>query len=127
MTKSIRITLLAAAIGVTLSLPMASRSAIAQDAASKPDNSAQNSNQPQTAQDQSNEKTDLETTANVRKAIMADKDLSMDAHNIKIVTRNGTVTLMGPVRSEDEKQKIEADVASVVSHDNLVDQLTVKQ
>jgi len=127
MKNSLRTTLLVAAAGAVLWLPIASHPAMAQSPASKPDNSAQNSNQPQTAQDQSNEKTDLETTANVRKAIMADKDLSMDAHNIKIVTRNGTVTLMGPVRSEDEKQKIEADVASVVSHDNLVDQLTVKQ
>jgi len=127
MKNSLRTTLLVAAAGAVLWLPIASHPAMAQNPASKPDNSAQNSNQPQTAQDQSNEKTDLETTANVRKAIMADKDLSMDAHNIKIVTRNGTVTLMGPVRSEDEKQKIEADVASVVSHDNLVDQLTVKQ
>jgi len=127
MKNSLRTTLLVAAAGAVLWLPIASHPAMAQSPASKPDNSAQNSNQPQTAQDQSNEKTDLETTANVRKAIMADKDLSMDAHNIKIVTRNGTVTLMGPVRSEDEKQKIEADVASVVFHDNLVDQLTVKQ
>lgn len=127
MTKSIRITLLAAAIGVTLSLPMASRSAIAQDAASKPDNSAQNTNQPRTAQDQSNVQSDRETTAKVRKAIIADKDLSMYAHNIKIITRNGTVTLKGPVKSDDEKQKVETDVAGVVSRDSLVDQLTVKQ
>ena len=127
MTKSIRITLLAAAIGVTLSLPMASRSAIAQDAASKPDNSAQNKGQDQTAQDQSNVQSDRETTAKVRKALIADKDLSMYAHNIKIITRNGTVTLKGPVQSDDEKQKVETDVAGVVSRDSLVDQLTVKQ
>jgi osmotically-inducible protein OsmY len=127
MTKSIRITLLAAAIGVTLSLPMASRSAIAQDAASKPDNSAQNKGQDQTAQDQSNIQSDRETTAKVRKALIADKDLSMYAHNIKIITRNGTVTLKGPVKSDDEKQKVETDVAGVVSRDSLVDQLTVKQ
>jgi osmotically-inducible protein OsmY len=127
MTKSIRITLLAAAIGVTLSLPMASRSAIAQDAASKPDNSAQNKGQDQTAQDQSNIQSDRETTAKVRKALIADKDLSMYAHNIKIITRNGTVTLKGPVQSDDEKQKVESDVAGVVSRDSIVDQLTVKQ
>lgn len=127
MNKSIRTTLLVATAGVALGLSIASRPAMAQDQASKPDNSAQNTNQPQTAQDQSNVQSDRETTAKVRKAIIADKDLSMYAHNIKIITRNGTVTLMGPVKSDDEKQKIETDVASVVSHDNLVDQLTVKQ
>jgi osmotically-inducible protein OsmY len=51
----------------------------------------------------------------------------MYAHNIKIITRNGTVTLKGPVKSDDEKQKVETDVAGVVSRDSLVDQLTVKQ
>jgi len=39
--------------------------------------------------------------------LIADKDLSMYAHNIKIITRNGTVTLKGPVKSDDEKQKVE--------------------
>jgi hyperosmotically inducible periplasmic protein len=127
MTKSLRTTLLIAATCATLGFPIASRSAIAQDAASKPDNSAQNKNQDQTAQDQSNVQSDRDTTAKVRKAIIADKDLSMYAHNIKIITRNGTVTLKGPVKSDDEKQKVETDVAGVVSRDSLVDQLTVKQ
>jgi osmotically-inducible protein OsmY len=114
-------------MGAAFNLAVASRSALAQDAASKPDNSAQNTNQSQTAQDQSNVQSDRETTAKIRKAIIADKDLSMYAHNIKIITRNGTVTLKGPVQSDDEKQKVESDVASVVARDNLVDQLTVKQ
>ncbi len=127
MTKSLRTMLLIASTGAALCLPVASRSALAQDAASKPDNSAQNANQDQTAQDQSNVEADRETTAKVRKALIADKDLSMYAHNIKVITRNGTVTLKGPVKSDDEKQKVESDVAGVVSHDSLVDQLTVKQ
>jgi osmotically-inducible protein OsmY len=127
MTKSLQTLLLIAATAATLSLPIASRSAIAQDAASKPDNSAQNKGQDQTVQDQSNVQSDRETTAKVRKALIADKDLSMYAHNIKIITRNGTVTLKGPVKSDDEKQKVESDVTGVVSRDSLVDQLTVKQ
>jgi len=127
MKISFRTTLLIATIGGALSLSITARSAIAQDPASKPDNSAQNTNQPRTAQDQSNVQSDRETTAKVRKAIIADKDLSMYAHNIKIITRNGTVTLKGPVKSDDEKQKVESDVAGVVSRDSLVDQLTVKQ
>ena len=39
------------------------------------------------------------TTAQVRKAIIADKDLSTYAHNVKIITKDGTVTLKGPVKS----------------------------
>jgi hyperosmotically inducible protein len=100
---------------------------LAQDSASKPDNSAQNANQNQTAQNQSNAQSDREITAKVRRAIIADKDLSIYAHNVKIITRNGTVTLKGPVKSDDEKQKVESDAAGVVARGSLVDNLSVKQ
>lgn len=99
----------------------------AQDQSTKPDNSAQNKNQGETAQNQSNRTSDRELTAKVRKAIIADKGLSTYAHNIKIITQNGTVTLKGPVKSDDEKQKIESDASGVVSRESIVDQLTVKQ
>lgn len=99
----------------------------ASQSTAQPDNTAQNKNASPTADNQSNVKADRETTAHIRKAIIADKSLSTYAHNIKIITRSGTVTLKGPVRSEDEKQKIEADAASVVAGENVVDQLTVKQ
>ncbi len=118
---------LIAVIGAVLSLSVAGVAANAQDQNTKPDNSAQNKNQDQTAQNQSSAASDRELTAKVRKAIIADKDLSTYAHNIKIITRNGTVTLKGPVKSDDEKQKIESDVAGVVSRDSIVDQLAVTQ
>jgi osmotically-inducible protein OsmY len=56
---------------------------------------------------------------------MKDKSLSTYAHNIKIITRDGKVTLKGPVRSEDEKAAIEAKAATVAGADNVTDQLTV--
>ena len=94
-----------------------------------PDNSAQNKNQNQglTADNQPNAKADRETTANIRKAILADKDLSTYAHNIKVITVNGAVTLKGPVKSEEEKEKIASDAASVVPADKITNHLTVKQ
>jgi hyperosmotically inducible periplasmic protein len=103
------------------------RSAAAQDQSTQPDNSAQNKNQATTADNQTNAQDDRMTTAKVRKAIIADKDLSTYAHNVKIVTVNGTVTLKGPVKSDEEKQKVNSDAASVVSQDKIVDHLTVKQ
>jgi hyperosmotically inducible periplasmic protein len=103
------------------------RPAVAQDQSAKPDNSAQNKNQATTADNQPNAQDDRMTTAKVRKAIIADKDLSTYAHNVKIVTLNGTVTLKGPVKSDEEKQKVTTDAASVVSQDKIVDHLTVKQ
>jgi osmotically-inducible protein OsmY len=67
------------------------------------------------------------TTANIRKAIIADKDLSTYAHNVKIITVNGVVTLKGPVTSDGEKEKVASDAASVVSADKITNHLTVKQ
>ena len=58
---------------------------------------------------------------------MADKDLSTYAHNVKIIVRNGTVTLKGPVKSEDEKQKVISYASSIVSADKVTDKITVKQ
>jgi Predicted periplasmic or secreted lipoprotein len=92
-----------------------------------PDNSGQNKNLSQNADNQSNSTTDRMTTAKIRKAIIADKKLSMYAHNVKIITLNGQVTLKGPVRSEEEKQQIISDATAVISADNLTNQLTVKQ
>ena len=92
-----------------------------------PDNSVQNKDQGLTADNQSNAKADRETTANIRKAILADKDLSTYAHNVKVITVNGAVTLKGPVKSEEEKQKIASDAASVVSADKITNKLTVKE
>jgi len=97
-----------------------------QDTTKKPDNSAQNQNQGKTADNQPDAKADRSTTAAVRRAIVADKDLSTSAHNIKIITTNGTVTLKGPVKSEEEKQKVLKDAQSAVSQ-TVVDELTVKQ
>ncbi len=80
-----------------------------------------------TADTQSNAKADRLTTAQARKAILADKDLSTYGHNVKIITVNGAITLKGPVKSEEEKQKIASDVSSVVSTDKITNALTVKE
>ncbi|MEO6846609.1 MAG: BON domain-containing protein [Chthoniobacterales bacterium] len=90
------------------------------------DDSAHNKGQQTTADSQTNAKADRIMTAKVRRAIIADKGLSMYAHNVKIITRNGAVTLKGPVESEAEKQKVASDAASVTSADAITNQLTVK-
>ena len=97
-------------------------------AQTQPDNSANNKDHAVTADSQSHATSgDRAITHNVRKAIMADKSLSSYAHNVKVVTVNGAVTLKGPVHSEEEKQKIQADAAGVVSGDAITNELTVKQ
>ena len=103
--------------------------AFAQDSATQaaPDNSKQNANQNATADNQPNAKADRMTTAKVRRAIMHDKSLSTYAHNVKIITSGGAVTLKGPVKSDEEKQQVAAAAATVVSADKVTNELTVKQ
>jgi len=112
---------------LSFSNPLQINLAAAQAETSQPDNSAQNKNQAATADNQSNAKADRELAAQARKAIIADKDLSTYAHNVKVIVVNGTITLKGPVKSDDERQKVAADVASVASPDKVANQLTVKQ
>jgi hyperosmotically inducible periplasmic protein len=75
--------------------------------------------------DQSNNKADLNLTQQLRKAIMADKSLSTNAKNVKIITANGVVTLRGPVNTPQEKATIEAKAQSVAGANNVDSQLEI--
>jgi osmotically-inducible protein OsmY len=96
------------------------------NAQNAPDNTRQNKKESVDADQQSNAKSDVQITASVRKAIMADKDLSTYAHNVKVITSNGRVTLKGPVETEEEKNKVFADATSATSG-KVINQLTVKR
>jgi hyperosmotically inducible periplasmic protein len=85
----------------------------------------QNANQA-TADQQQNNRSDRDITQQVRTAIVADKDLSTYAHNVKVITQNGQVTLKGPVRSEDEKHAVEQKAAEVAGEGKVTSELTVK-
>ena len=78
-----------------------------------------------TADQQSNAKRDVEITRQIRQAIVDDKDLSTSAHNIKIVTRQGKVTLKGPVTSVDEKNTVEAKAVAVAGAANVKNQISI--
>jgi osmotically-inducible protein OsmY len=65
-------------------------------------------------------------TQKIRKAVMADKSLSTYAHNVKIVSQRGMVTLRGPVRSDDEKKSIFGKAAEAAGGpDKVSDQMSV--
>jgi osmotically-inducible protein OsmY len=78
-----------------------------------------------TADSQSNAKSDVEITKEIRQAVMADKELSTYAHNVKIVTRHGKVTLKGPVTTVDEKNTVEAKAAEVAGAANVTNQISI--
>jgi hyperosmotically inducible protein len=119
---------LAATAALCLMGTFTAKSSLAESAAIQaPDNSSQNKASTETADNQANSKADRQTTAKIRKAIVGEKDLSNYAHNIKVITINGQVTLKGPVQTEDEKQKVASLAASVVPPDKIVNELTVKQ
>jgi len=98
----------------------------APDSSHRVDNSAQNKGQHKTADKQLNNQTDLQITRQVRRTIIADKSLSTYGHNIKIITRNGAVTLKGPVHSAQEKQTLVADAQGAAGSGTVTDQITVK-
>jgi hyperosmotically inducible periplasmic protein len=64
-----------------------------------------------TADQQKENKSDRELARQVRRALVKDKSLSTDAHNVKVIAENGLVTLKGPVHSDQEKQTVEAKAA----------------
>jgi hyperosmotically inducible protein len=79
----------------------------------------------QTADQQSNGKSDLEMTRQIRRAIVSDKSLSTYAHNVKIITQHGQVTLKGPVRTEEEKTAVQAKAADVAGAANVTSEVSV--
>lgn len=80
-----------------------------------------------TADNQKNNSADRHMTQQIRKAVVGDKSLSTSAHNVKIITQNGMVTLRGEVKSEDEKKAIKQHAIDAAGDASKVtDEITVK-
>ena len=102
----------------------------AQQSAAPADNTTvnqrdRNPNEP-TADQQKNTPSDRDITKQIREAIVKDKSLSTYAHNVKIITQNGQVTLKGPVRSDEEKRAIEAKATEIVGENKVTNELDIK-
>lgn len=78
-----------------------------------------------TADQQKNDAADRQATQKIRRSLMQDKALSVYAHNVKVIARDGQVTLKGPVRSEAEKQIVEAKATEIVGAGHVVNELSV--
>jgi len=80
-----------------------------------------------TADQQKMNAADRDLTAKIRRSITSDKSLSTYAHNVKIVSQNGTVTLKGPVKSDEEKKAVVAKAVAVAgSESKVTDEISVK-
>jgi hyperosmotically inducible protein len=63
--------------------------------------------------DQSEKESDVAITRQIRQAIRDDEAMSQKALNAKVITRDGVVTLRGPVDSQAEKVAIEQKAEAV--------------
>ena len=79
-----------------------------------------------TADQGKNNLSDRDIMQKIRRSVMDDKSLSTYAHNVKIISQNGRVTLKGPVRSQNEKQAVERKAREVAGEGNVDNQLSVK-
>jgi len=99
---------------------------MAASALQDPDSTKMNKDQPSpTADQQKMNPTDRALTQKIRKSIHDDKNLSTYAHNIKIITQDGKVTLRGPVRSDDEKNNLQAKAVAVAGEGNVTNELDI--
>jgi hyperosmotically inducible protein len=100
-----------------------------QEEPSKSDNTRVNkrdrSGEQVTADQQKQNSSDIDLTRKIRSSITKDKSLSTYAHNVKVITQDGIVTLKGPVRSEEESKVIESKAAEVVGASKVKNQLDI--
>jgi len=78
-----------------------------------------------TADQQKMNAADRELAQKVRKAITSDKSLSTYAHNVKVIARDGMVTLKGPVRTAEEKTAVEAKATEAAGTGKVTNELTI--
>jgi len=121
----------ASVLGLSVSLVGLATVTMAQDSKPvAPNNSAVNVRDrnpaAMTADQQSNNKADMELTRQIRRAVMKDDSLSTMAHNVKIMSANGEVTLRGPVKTEHEKTVVASKAQAIAGVDKVDNQLEVK-
>ncbi|HBA89952.1 MAG TPA: phospholipid-binding protein [Geobacter sp.] len=98
-----------------------------EDQGTKADNAKMNKEQKteETAEQQKETKSDREITRKIRRMVVKDKSLSMKAHNVKIITKDGKVTLKGPVKTDKEKEAVQKAARKVAGKDNVTNELEV--
>jgi hyperosmotically inducible protein len=78
-----------------------------------------------TADQQKENASDRAITRKIRQSLMKDKALSSYAHNVKVIAQSGQVTLKGPVRSDDEKQTVEAKAIEVAGVGHVTNEISI--
>ena len=101
-----------------------------QEPQAQPDNTRNNKGDANkgamTADQQKETAADRELAKKIRKSIASDSSLSTYAHNIKVIVRDGAVTLKGPVNTEAEKTAIEQKASDIAGAGKVTNEITVK-
>ena len=63
---------------------------------------------------------DVETTRQIRQALMDDESLSTNARNVKVITLRNKVTIRGAVNSNDELRRVVSLAKTTASKDSQV-------
>lgn len=79
-----------------------------------------------TPENQKETRNDRQVTAEIRSFIVKDKSLSRNAHNAKIITQQGMVTLRGPVENSIEKSKLQSIAQQIRGVKQVDNQLEIK-
>lgn len=79
-----------------------------------------------TPMDQSNESSDIDQVAAIRRAVLDIDDLSVNGRNVKIVTDAGKVVLRGPVASATERDAIAAEAERIAGVGNVKNELEIE-
>ena len=80
-----------------------------------------------TPMDQANDSADVKLTQQIRRAITEDDSLSTNAHNVKIITADGVVTLRGPVDSAEERDKVASVAKKTAGVKRVENQLEINK
>ena len=129
LKKHVQMFLAVSCLLVAGTLLMAQSSA-GQDGSAAADNTSinqrdRNPNEP-TADRQKDNRSDRDITQQIRKALIQDKSLSTYAHNVKVITQNGQVTLKGPVQSDEEKRAVESKATEIAGENKVTSELDIK-
>lgn len=129
-----------AVLSLTLAVTVAGNAALAENASDqqrneeeaaefKADNTGRNvrdrNDYRKTADDQSSSKENTAALADIRKAIVDNNDLSVNARNVKVMVDDTSVTIRGPVNSKKEADTIVSVAWKYSSGRQLVNELEV--
>jgi len=120
--KTMFVTVLMIAVAFLVYIPV---TCLAQSADNTGINKRDQAKNELTADQQGETKQDRDITQKIRRAVIKDKSLSIQAHNVKIITVDGMVTLKGPVRSEEEKMSVEEKAVQVVGSDKVKNEIGI--